>query len=147
MKKLNLEEMDSFDIEEYTQNIIKEIDDSIRRAFTIDPDELDVSLINIVETFGELTERLYKEKMLLSYYRNCFSYIKEKLLVKYKYGAIRDLDRIDSMIENSSDWQKYDGMVFSQNLICEHIEMRMKAIKNQTFNIKDIIEIKRLESA
>lgn len=147
MKKLNLEEIDSFDIEEYTQDTIKNIDDSVRKAFTVDPEELDESLVNVVECIGELTNRLYKEKMLLSYYKNCFAHIKEKLLVKYKYGAIRDLDRIDSMIETSLDWQKYDGMVFSQNLICEHIEMRIKAIKNQTFNIKDIIDIKKLESA
>ena len=146
MKKLDLDSMDVFDIENYTQEAIKDIDDKIKSVFSIDADELYENIVVIVETLGYLTNRLYKEKLLLNYYTQCFSHVKEKLLVKYKYGSIRDLDRIESMIETSSDWKKYDGIVFSQNLICEHIQTRMKIIKNQIFNIKDIIDIKKFEA-
>lgn len=147
MEKLDLDKIDSIDIEEYTQKKIKEIDSKIEHVFHVYEDTLDETLESIVETTGYLTNQLYKERLLTKYYTHCFNHIKESLLVKYKYGSIRDLERIDSMIENSEVYKKYDGMVFSQNLICEHIEMRIKIIKNQIFNIKDIIDIKRIESA
>ena len=139
----NLDDFDTVDISEHFEKKIEEIKDRTVYAFRLE-DDLEETLINMIKAFEYLIKRLAEEELNLAYYNNCFNNVKDELLIKYKYGKVlRDPKRIDTTVQSCLEWEKHDLLCFGQKSVCDFIEQRIKALKNQIFSVKDIIDYKK----
>ena len=140
---MDFEEIDTVDITSHFEDKLEEIKEETKKAFNLD-DDLEDTLVYMLQAMEYLSKRKVTEEVLLSYYENCFNNIKDELLIKYKYGKVlRDPKRIEVTIQTSIEWEKHDMLVFGQKNVCDFIEQRLRVLKNQIFTIRDIIDYKK----